>query len=104
MDWPPRVEKLEEIEQPNLDLYRFLTWLKDPSVNKFETVCQDPEITTISSLLFSYITGKRTPLKVLISMAIHDLTRSREIVVMMKKLSLGISYNDVLNYLYATWA
>ena len=35
-------------------------------------------------------------------MTVHGLTRSREIIDLLKKFSLGISYQNVLN-LYATW-
>ena len=35
-------------------------------------------------------------------MTVHGLTRSREIIDLLKKFSLGISHQDVLNF-YATW-
>ena len=51
----------------------------------------------------SFITSKRTPFKVNLSVLIHGLTRSREIIDLMKKFSLCVSYADVLA-LYDTWA
>ena len=100
--WPPHVEELEQDERPNDLLRKLLTWLKSPSDNDFNENCQDPEVMALSSLLFSFITGKHNPLKINLSMTIHRLTRSHEITDLLKRFSLGISYQDVLN-LYATW-
>ena len=100
--WPPHVEELEQDERPNDLLRKLLTWLKNPSDNDFNENCQDPEVMALSLLLFSFITGKHAPLKINVSMTIHGLTRNREIIDLLKRFSLGISYQDVLN-LYATW-
>ena len=102
IDWPPHVEELEQDERPNDLLRKLLTWLKNPAANEFSESFLDPEVVALSSLLFSFITGKHTPLKIKLSMTVHGLTRSREIIDLLKKFSLGISYRDVLN-LYATW-
>ena len=100
--WPPHVEELEQDERPNDLLRKLLTWLKNPSGNDLNENCQDPEVMALSSLLFSFITGKHNPLKISLSMTIHRLPRSHEIIDLLKRFSLGISYQDVLN-LYATW-
>ena len=101
IDWPPHVEELKQDERPNDLLRKLLTWLKNPAANDFSESCLDPEVVALSSLLFSFITGNHTPLKIKLSMTVHGLTRSREIIDLLKKFSLGISYHDVLN-LYAS--
>ena len=102
IDWPPHVAELEQDERPNDLLRKLLTWLKNPAANDFSGSCLDPEVVVLSSLLFSFTAGKHTPLKIKLSMTVHGLTRSREIIDLLKKFSLGIRYRDVLN-LYATW-
>ena len=64
IDWPPHVEELEQDERPNDLLRKLLTWLKNPAANDFSESCLDPEAVTLSSLLFSFITGTHTPLKI----------------------------------------
>lgn len=103
INWPPHVDQLDIPEEPNDILWKFFTWLKNPSVTDFNESCQDPTIFALTSLLLSYITGKRTPFQVKLSVMLHGLTRSREIVDILKKFSLGISYKDVL-HLYDSWA
>ena len=78
IDWPPHVEELEQDERP----YDLLRKLKNPAANDFIESCLDPEVVALSSLLFSFITGKHTPLKIKLSMTVHGLTRSREIILL----------------------
>ena len=99
--WPPTVEEVTNVEEPDLLLQRFLTWLVGPEVKTFET-CSNPVIVTLASLLKSFICGKRTLSKVKLSITLHGLTRSREIIDICKKLGLGISYSDVLQ-LHSAW-
>ncbi len=101
--WPPHVDELENCEEPHSLLRQLLTWLKDPNISDFSEACDNPQITALSSLLFSFITGKRTPFQANLSVTIHGLTRSREIIDILKKFALGISYKDVLA-LYEAWA
>ena len=63
LSWPPRVDELENIEEPHELLRQLLTWLKDPDSNYFTEACHDPQISALASLLFSFITGKRTSFK-----------------------------------------
>ena len=56
--WPPRVEDLENIEDPSQLLHQLLTWLKDPNPDDFTEACDNPQISALSSLLFSFITSK----------------------------------------------
>jgi hypothetical protein len=103
MTWPPHVDELEKPEEPNDLLLKFLTWLKHPTMCHFDESFQDPVICALASLLLSYITGKHSPLKVELSIMLHGLTRSREIIDILSKFSLGITYKDVLK-LYDSWA
>ena len=104
LSWPPHVDQLESIEEPPKLLRQILTWLKDPdSTNDFTESCDDPQVAALSSLLFAFITGKRTSFQVNLSVTLHGLTRSREIVDVIRKFGLGIGYKDVLA-LYDTWA
>ena len=103
MNWPPRVDELEQKEEPNILLRKFLTWLKNPAAKDFDENCTSPEIASLSSLPHSFISGSRSSFQTNLSMTIHGLTRSREIIDLMKKFALGISYQDVLD-LYAVWA
>ena len=103
MKWPPRVDELEQKEEPNILLRKFLTWLKNPAAKDFDENCTSPEIASLSSLLYSFISGSRSSFQTNLSMTIHGLTRSHEIIDLMKKFALGISYQDVLD-LYAAWA
>eukprot|EP00794_Sanderia_malayensis_P000931 gene931-241_t len=103
MSWPTRVDELEQKEEPNLILRKFLTWLKDPAAKDFDENCKSPEIASLASLLYSFISGNLSSFQTKLLMTIHGLTRSREIIDLMKKFSLGISYQDVLD-LYAAWA
>ena len=103
MSWPPHVDELEDIVEPNVLLRQLVTWLKDPTTTDFTEPCNDPQIAALSSLLLSFITGKRSSFQASLSVTLHGLTRSRELVDILKKFALGISYQDVLN-LYDTWA
>ena len=85
INWLPHVEELDQDERPNDLLRKSLTWLKDPAAIDFSESCLDPEAVALSSLLFSFITGKHTPLKIKLSMTVHGLTRSHEIIDLLKK-------------------
>jgi hypothetical protein len=65
--------------------------------------CDDPSLVALASVLKSYMSGIRTPFQVKLSVTMHGLTRSREIVDLLKRFSFGISYKDVL-HLYDAWA
>ena len=91
--WPPYVFELEKKEDLNGLLLKLITWLKHPSKSEVD---DNPSVWTIGSILTSYITGKRTSFEVNLSVLLHGLTKSREIVDLLHKDGLGISYNDVL--------
>ena len=100
--WPPTVEEVASAEEPDALLKKFLVWLKDPAV-KPNGNCNDASVVTIASLISSLITGKRTLSKSKLGLTLHGLTRSREIIDILHKLGISISYNDVLN-LHSSWA
>ena len=91
--WPPYVSELEREEDLSELLLKLITWLKHP--NRLE-VDDNPPVRSIGSILTSYITEKRTAFEVNLSVLLHGLTKSREIVDLLHKEGLGISYNDVL--------
>ena len=49
------------------------------------------------------LTGKRTRLPIMMSVTIHGLTRSKEIIELMADAGVGISYKDVRK-LHDCWA
>ena len=90
--WPPAVEDVEADEEPDLLLYKFVSWLKNPADKSFAL---NPRSLMLSSLIKSRITSKRTILKTKLSCTIHGITWYREIIDIIRKLELGISYQDV---------
>jgi hypothetical protein len=64
LQWPPHVQDLCKSENPTSLLRKFVTWLKAPNFANFADPCDDPEIVSLSSLLWSYITGRRTASKI----------------------------------------
>jgi len=91
--WPPYISELEKEEDLRDLLLKLITWLKNPNRS---TVDDSPSVRSIASILTSHITGKRTTFEVNLCVFLHGLTKSREIVDLMHKDGLGISYNDVL--------
>ena len=49
------------------------------------------------------LTGNRTRLPIMMSVTVHGLTRSREIIELMSDAGIGISYKDVMK-LHDCWA
>jgi len=91
--WLPYIHELEREEDLSELLLKLLTWLKHPNKSAID---DSPSVRSIASILTSYITGKRTAFEINLSVLLHGLTKSREIVDIMHKDGLGISYNDVL--------
>ena len=82
---------------------KFVTWLISPTTKDFSGPCENPVVNSISSILESLIKRRRTSFQTQLSVTVHGLTRSKEIVDLLKRFGLGISYNDVLN-LHEAWA
>ena len=91
--WPPYMHELEKEENLSELLMKLITWMKNPNMS---AVDDSATVRSIASLLTSDITGKRTAFRSNISVMVHGLTKSREIIDIMHKDGLGISYNDVL--------
>ena len=58
---------------------------------------------TLTSLIQSHLSKERTSVKTPVSCTLYGLTRSREVIDVLGKLGIGISYHDVKT-LYASWA
>jgi len=91
--WLPHIPELERKEELSELLLKLITWLKHPDRS---AVDESPPVRSIASIITSYITGKRTTFEINLSALLHGLTKSEEIVDLMHKDGLGISYNDVL--------
>ena len=68
----------------------------------FEGEENDTTVKALSCVMHSYITSKRTAFQCQLSVTVYGLTRSREIIDILKKVGLGITYDDVLN-IYEAW-
>lgn len=80
-----------------------LASLRNPAQTDFSEPCSDSQILVLLSLLFSFTTDKCTHLKTQLSMTLHGVTRSHDIVEVLGKLYLDKNYQNVIN-LYALWA
>jgi hypothetical protein len=60
-----------------------------------------PAVRFLSEGLMHLITEKRKTSQVSLSMYVHNLTSSKELISVLKKLNIGISYDDVLDELSA---
>ena len=97
--WPPRIDELEEEEEFSEILLSLLSKLKNKNKEKTK---DNPILQTLSSLITYYVTGKRTNTAINVAVVVHGLTRSREIIDMLHKSGLCISYADLL-LLYDSW-
>lgn len=90
--WPPYIHELEREENLNELLLKLVIWLKHP---KIFTVDDSPSVRSIASILTSYIAGKRTVFETNLSVTLHGMTKTKEIIDTLHKVDLGISYNDI---------
>ena len=100
INWPPSIAELEKSESSNKLLLRLINLLKFP---KRKENIDSPKEHAITSILTSYITSRRTSFTTNLSVMIHGLTKSKEVVDILHKEGLGISYEDVL-MLRDVWA
>jgi len=91
--WPPYIHELEQDENLSEVLLKLITWLKKPNTGSTD---DNPKVRSIASILTSYITGKRTTFETNLTVLLHGMTKSREIVDILHNDGIGISYNDVL--------
>ena len=102
MEWPPYVSQLKaggNLESVNL-LVKLISWMNDPWRKMF---ANDPDLSALSDLLLSLINGKRTLFKTQLAITIHGLIRNKELVQLLHKFGLAISYNDTID-LESAWA
>ena len=91
--WPPYIHELEEDDDLNYLLLKLITWLKHPTKSEVD---DKPPVRSIASILTSYITGRRTAFETNLTILLHGMAKSREMVDILHKDGLGISYNDVI--------
>lgn len=105
LSWPCQVEELQQDKTPN-DIHNLIALLADPYAKMEEdraVIAErlQPAVRFLSEGVMHLITGKRQPLQVSLSMSVHNLTGSKELIRVLKKLRIGISYDDVLDELSA---
>ena len=102
--WPPHVDELEDDEQFSELLAQLLQRLHlkgHPCSAHIEE--SDPKLRTLVSLITYFATSKKTNVAVNIAVDVHGSTRSREMIDMLHRNGLCISYEDLL-LLYDHWA
>ena len=100
MKCPRTIAELENDEEPDHYLKMFLGLLKNTAL-KDSTKCLSLDFHVLSSLVKSFISGRRSIFKAKLSCATHGMTKCRKLVGIFKKIEIRISYKDVTN-LYAT--
>ncbi|XP_063222022.1 uncharacterized protein LOC134530774 isoform X1 [Bacillus rossius redtenbacheri] len=103
--WPCQVEELKNDNTPN-DIHNLIALLADPYAKLEEDRAVVEErlqsaVRFLSEGVMHLITRKRQPLQVSLSISVHNLTGSKELINVLKKLRIGISYDDVLDELSA---
>ena len=96
--WPPQVVELEQEENLPPLLVQLISSLKKPG-----QVEQDAKVRALASMITYYVTGSPTTTAVNLSMNLHGLTRSKELVDTFHKCGVGINYLSVL-LLRDAWA
>ena len=93
MPWPAFIPDLEKTEKSNELLMKLITMLKTPNEKDIDN---SPRVQAIASILTYYITANMTAFTTNLSITLHGLTKSRELIDIMHKEGLGISYDDVM--------
>jgi hypothetical protein len=89
--WPPRVEELEEEEEVSPLMVQLLSALRGK-----KGVDLSPRTHSLTSLITQYIMKRPTTTAINATIALHGITRSKELVDSYYKLGMGISYPNVL--------
>jgi hypothetical protein len=105
--WPCHVSELNEDKTPD-DIHNFIALIADPTseIQDGRVVVSDQLQSSVRCLaegILHLITKKRQPLQIMLSMACHNLTGNKSLICALKKMKIGISYDDVLDLL-AAWA
>jgi hypothetical protein len=96
--WPPQVAELEQEENLSTLLVQLISSLKKP-----RQVEHDNKARALASMITYYVTGRPTITTTNLSMNLHGLTRSKELVDTFHKCGVGIGYPLVL-LLRDAWA
>ena len=103
LNWCPSVDELLEDENVSHFLLKLLSAMKRKHGHKELSEEDNPVIRVLSSLITYFVTGKRTITCVNLTVVIHGMTRSKELIDILHKCGICISYNSLL-LLYAIWA
>ena len=101
VDWPPTVDQLEDEEDLCELITTLFSTLKKTRGHK-QMLDENPVLRTLASLITYFVTGKRTITATRIAVLVHGITRSRELIDILHKCGVCISYNDLL-ILYMSW-
>ena len=101
--WCPTVEQLLGEENLSKLLMKLFSLMQKKKGHKELSEENSPALHMLSSLLTYFVTGERTISAINLTVVIHGMTRSRELVDMLHKCGICISYNDLL-LLYTFWA
>lgn len=93
LPWPAYICELEKDEELCELLLLLLTHLKWPTMT---TINDCPPVRTIASVITSFVTGNPMAILANLSVYFNGMTRSWEIIDVLKKEGLGIGYNSVL--------
>lgn len=103
LKWPPNVDQLQEDESVSQLILKLLSTMKKKQGHKEILEEDSPMLRALASLITYFITGNRTITAVNLTVVIHGMTRSKELIDMLHKCGICISYNDLL-LLYDAWA
>jgi hypothetical protein len=91
VQWPPRVEELEEEEEFSPLVVQLLSALHGK-----KGVDLSPSTLSLASLITQYITKRPTTTAINATVTLHGMTRSKELVDSYYKMGMGISYRNIL--------
>ena len=100
VQWPPRIDQLEEEEDICCALVQFMSWLKQPPKKKHLDF--SPKTLCLASIITQYVTGKRTTTAMNHGIDLHGHTRNKDLVDAFHKAGFIISYANIL-LLYGVW-
>ena len=77
VDWPPRVDNLEDGEDICELLVQLLTWLREPD-RKSPNIT--PTTLRLAFMISYYVTGQRTITTINMGVSFHGMTRSKDLM------------------------
>ena len=95
--------KLLEKESVSQVLLKLLSTMKMKHGHKELSEKDNPVLRLLASLITYFTTGKGTLTSVNVTVVIHGMTRSKEVIDMLQKCEICIIYNNLL-LLHAIWA